>query len=182
MRTRGFWLLAITAGVAVVLFSARSNALRAQTPQGSVALTGQVTSAEEGPMEGVLVSAKKTGSTITITVVSDEQGRYRFPAAKLDPGQYALRVRAVGYDLDGPAAVEVAPQKTATADIKLRKAQDLASQLSNTEWLAPAWADQRKRLSACSHCHAFERVARSRHSAEEFIRSSHGASYLLSFR
>ena len=43
------------------------------------ALTGQVTSTEEGPMEGVLVSAKKAGSTITITVVSDEQGRYSFP-------------------------------------------------------------------------------------------------------
>ena len=171
MRTRGFWLLVITAGVAVVLFSTRSNVLRAQTPQGSVALTGQVTSAEEGPMEGVLVSAKKTGSTITITVVSDEQGRYRFPAAKLDAGQYALRIRAVGYDADGPAAVEVGPQKTTTADIKLRKAQDLASQLSNTEWLAslPGTDQQKASVRACSHCHTFERVARSRHSAEEFV-------------
>ena len=44
--------------------------------QPSIALSGRVSSAEEGPMEGVLVSAKKTGSTITITVVSDEQGRY----------------------------------------------------------------------------------------------------------
>ena len=51
-------------------------------------------------MEGVLVSAKKAGSTITITVVSDAQGRYSFPAGKLEPGQYALRIRAVGYDLD----------------------------------------------------------------------------------
>ena len=51
-------------------------------------------------MEGVLVSAKKAGSTITITVVSDKDGRYSFPASKLEPGQYALRIRAVGYDLD----------------------------------------------------------------------------------
>ena len=63
----------------------------AQT-QSSFALVGQITSAEEGPMEGVLVSAKKTASTITVTVVSDEQGRYRFPSAKLDPGQYSLRI------------------------------------------------------------------------------------------
>src|SRR5216683_3218761 len=79
----------------------------------SVALTGQVTSAEEGPMEGVLVSAKKAGSTITITVVSDERGRYRFPRAKLEPGQYALRIRAVGYDLEGPGVVDVTPHQTA---------------------------------------------------------------------
>ena len=33
--------------------------------KASIALTGQVTSAEEGAMEGVLVSAKKAGSTMT---------------------------------------------------------------------------------------------------------------------
>jgi len=32
-------------------------------------------------MEGVLVTAKKTGSTISITVVSDETGHYRFRPA-----------------------------------------------------------------------------------------------------
>src|SRR5256885_8961852 len=88
----------------------------AETPS-SVALTGRVTSAEEGPMEGVLISAKKAGSTITITVVSDEQGRYRFPAAKLPPGQYALRMRAVGYDLDSPHEITLAPGDSATADL-----------------------------------------------------------------
>ena len=46
------------------------NPGRAQTA-ASMALTGQVSSQEEGSMEGVLVSAKRTGSTITITVVSD---------------------------------------------------------------------------------------------------------------
>ena len=87
--------------VALGLFCATSGSLRADS-LASVALTGQVTSVEEGRMEGVLVSAKKTGSTITITVVSDEQGRFRFPSSKMPPGQYALRIRAVGYDLGGP--------------------------------------------------------------------------------
>src|SRR5882724_1595734 len=96
----------------------------------SVALSGVVSSAEEGPMEGVLVGAKKAGSTITTTVVSDDHGRYRFPASKLTPGQYALRIRAVGYDLASPSTVEVA-SSTTTADLKLRKAADPASQLSN---------------------------------------------------
>lgn len=39
------------------------------------ALTGQVSSHEEGAMEGVLVSAQKGGSTVRITVVTDAQGR-----------------------------------------------------------------------------------------------------------
>jgi carboxypeptidase family protein len=72
---------------------------QAQTP---AALTGQVISAEEGPMEGVLVTAKESGSTVAVTVVSDEQGHYRIPSAKLEPGHYAITIRAVGYDLDGP--------------------------------------------------------------------------------
>jgi len=42
----------------------------------SVALTGQVSSAEEGAMEGVVVSAKKDGSTISISVVTDARGRF----------------------------------------------------------------------------------------------------------
>src|SRR5258706_14272397 len=107
---------------------------RAETSP-SVALSGVVSSVEEGPMEGVLVGAKKAGSTITVTVVSDEHGRYRFPASKLTPGQYALRIRAVGYDLASPNTIDVGAGTTAV-DLKLRKAADPASQLSNAEWFA----------------------------------------------
>src|SRR6267143_6604136 len=82
-----------------LLSAARILPLQAQ-PVDAVALTGQVTSVEEGPMEGVLVSAKKSGSPITITVVTDRDGRYRYPPARLEPGQYSLRVRATGYDLE----------------------------------------------------------------------------------
>ncbi len=42
----------------------------------SPALNGVVSSDKEPQMEGVLVSAKKVGGTITITVVSDNHGRY----------------------------------------------------------------------------------------------------------
>src|SRR5262245_54346945 len=89
---------------------------QAQIP---AALTGQVTSGEEGAMEGVLVSAKRAGSNITITVVSDANGTYSFPAGKLEPGEYTLRIRAVGYDLDAPAKAAVAAQPT-KLDLKLR--------------------------------------------------------------
>lgn len=119
-------------------------------------------------MEGVLVSAKREGSTITVTVVSDEHGRYRFPAAKLPPGRYALRIRAVGYDLDGPSTVEVGAGHSASADLKLRKAADLASQLSNAEWFAslPGTEQQKASVRNCTHCHTMERILRSRADAD----------------
>ena len=54
--------------------------LAAAAAQNGAALTGKVTSAQEPTMEGVLVSAKRDGSTITTTVVTDAQGIYHFPA------------------------------------------------------------------------------------------------------
>src|SRR5437763_15159878 len=111
-------------------------AMPAAMAQSATALTGIVSSAEEGPMEGVLVSAKREGSTVTITVVSDRDGRFSFPAGKLAPGNYVVRIRAVGYDLDGAISGTVAAGKTAAIDLKLPKTEDLASQLTNAEWLA----------------------------------------------
>ena len=158
----------MSVGLAFALASAGLLPARAQTPS---ALTGQVTSGEEGPMEGVLVSAKKAGSTVTITVVSDAQGNYSFPAAKLEPGQYSLRVRAVGYDLDRPASVDLAAQQPAKYDLKLRKTEDLAAQLSNAEWLAsfPGTDQQKNAMLGCVGCHTLERVARSTHKPDDFI-------------
>ena len=158
----------MSVGLAFALAGAGLLPAGAQTP---AALTGQVTSGEEGPMEGVLVSAKKAGSTVTITVVSDAQGNYSFPAAKLEPGQYSLRIRAVGYDLDRPASVDLAAQQPAKYDLKLRKTEDLAAQLSNAEWLAsfPGTDQQKNAMLGCVGCHTLERVARSTHKPDDFI-------------
>src|ERR1700732_2853783 len=75
--------------------------------ENGTALTGKVTSAQEPVMEGVLVSAKLDGSSVTTTVVTNAQGIYSFPADKLAPGHYSIATRAVGYRLDGPKAADV---------------------------------------------------------------------------
>ncbi len=137
----------------------------------TAALSGRVTSAEGGAMEGVLISAKKDGSTITTTVVSDASGSFRFPSSRMQPGRYALRIRAVGYDLEGPAAVEVSAGKNVTADLKLRSTDNLAAQLSNAEWFAslPGTAAQKASIRNCTHCHTIERVMRSHYDAKTFV-------------
>ncbi|HZE52359.1 MAG TPA: carboxypeptidase regulatory-like domain-containing protein [Bradyrhizobium sp.] len=138
--------------------------------QAGPALAGKVTAGPEA-LEGVLVSAKKSGSTVSITVVSDKDGRYSFPAARLEPGQYSLRIRATGYDLDGSNQVLVAPDKTATADLALRKSEDIASQLTNAEWLAsmPGTDAQKGQLLNCVGCHTLDRPLRSKYSADDFL-------------
>src|SRR6202046_5933841 len=103
MRMKTIVLAAAAALTAFVLHTA-APALA----QSAAALSGAVTSTKEGPMEGVVVSARKDGSTITVSVVSDDKGHFSFPASRLDPGHYAISTRAVGYDLDGPKDAAVA--------------------------------------------------------------------------
>jgi virginiamycin B lyase len=135
------------------------------------ALTGLVRSTEEGPVEGVLVSAQRVNTPVTVTVVSDTSGRYSFPGARLEPGRYTIRVRATGYDLQDSGTVDIAAGKTASADLKLTKTKDLASQLSNAEWLLsmPGSDDQKSFLLNCVNCHRLDFITRSRHTSAEFI-------------
>src|SRR5690348_13142731 len=142
----------------------------ARAQGAAVALSGTVRSAEEGAMEGVLVSAQRAGSPITVTVVSDAQGRYRYPTDRLAAGAYTLSIRAAGYAL-GSATAEVAAERTATADLRLRKTADLAAQLTSTEWLnsMPGTAEQKLPLIECMSCHTLERVLRSKFSADAFV-------------
>jgi len=152
--------------VFTVLLAGMGNARAQPGP----ALAGKVSAALD-VLEGVLVSAKKDGSTVTVTVVSDRDGRYSFPAARLEPGQYSLRIRAVGYDLGNSGPVSVVADRTATADLALRKTEDLAAQLSNAEWLAsmPGTDAQKGQLLNCVGCHTLERPLRSNYGADDFM-------------
>src|SRR6185369_2486654 len=103
----------------LALFAMNAGAKGGRAP-AEVALAGQVSSAEEGLMEGVVVSAKRDGSTITVSVVTDAQGHFAFPAARLEPGRYSLKARAAGYELDAARAADVPPDGQAKADIRLK--------------------------------------------------------------
>ena len=155
-------MLILTASVAVMLSHPSTQTIRAQ---GQAALTGTVSSDAEGKMEGVVVTATKPGSIVEVSVTTDAQGRYTFPESRLDPGEYAMGIRAVGYDIDSPAKATVAPEATTTADIKLKTAKNLASQLTNAEWMMsiPGTEEQKAELLNCVGCHTLERIARSTH-------------------
>ena len=143
----------------------------AQAQTAPPALTGHVGSADEANMEGVLVSASKPDSTVTVTVVSDKDGRFSFPANKLAAGHYELSIRAVGYELAQLGAADVSVGVPTVADLTLRKAQDLAAQLSNGEWLAsiPGTDKQKIQLLNCVGCHTIERIVRSKYNSDDFL-------------
>ena len=107
-------------------------------PSPATALTGLVSSADEGPMEGVLVSAKKTASTITASpsspiataAIAFRHRDWRLVSTRCEFARLAtISSRAAGRD-------RRAHGRPRTLDLKLQKTRDLASQLTNADWFA----------------------------------------------
>src|SRR5215468_938849 len=146
---------AITSAGLLALPISASHPAMAQN-HGPAALAGTVSSAEEGKMEGVVVSAKRPGSTIMVSVSTDAQGQYSFPQDRLAPGVYDITIRAVGYTL-APTAATIESGGPAQLDLSLAKAPPdvLALQMSNSEWIqsAPGTPAQKLGLFRCFDCH-----------------------------
>ncbi len=138
--------------------------------QNAAALTGTVSSAEEGKMEGVVVSAKRPGSTMMVSVSTNAQGQYSFPQDRLAPGAYDITIRAIGYTLK-PTTATIESSGPAQVDLTLAKAAPdvLALQMSNSEWIQsmPGTPGQKMALERCFDCHGLQRPIFSKKNAEE---------------
>jgi streptogramin lyase len=161
------YILGVTTALALPLGATMLSA----DERAPAALTGQVTSEPEGAMEGVVVTARKDNSIVSTSVTSDAAGRYAFPENRLEPGRYTIAIRAIGYELGGPTTANVIAEQTAKVDLKLKKTGDLASQLSNAEWMMsiPGTEEQKAMLLDCMGCHTLERVVRSTHDVNEWM-------------
>ena len=137
---------------------------------GPAALTGTVSSPEEGKMEGVVVSAKRPGSTIMVSVSTNAQGQYSFPQDRLAPGAYDITMRAVGYTLK-PTVATIQSGGSTQLDLPLAKAAPdvLALQLSNSELIqsAPGTPAQKMAILRCLDCHGLQRPFFSKDNASE---------------
>jgi hypothetical protein len=138
--------------------------------QTAAKLSGQITSAEEGNMEGVVVSAKKAGSTITISVVSDAQGNFSFPASKIEPGEYSLRIRAIGFELDSPRTVTVGAE---TAEVPRNSGRPATSRhnipVANGLQASRARRSRKPSWIAAPAATPMSAYAKSAHSVDEWI-------------
>lgn len=179
MRKETFISLVLGITLCAGACSRRGEEVSAAVARGG-SLSGTVSSEAEGPMEGVLVSAKAEGSTITVTVVSDTQGRYAFPESRLKPGRYRLGIRAIGYDLQDPGLIDVGSNNTADVDLKLQKTRDLPPQMMNAEWLLSiaGTPEQKTGLDVrldlldkdrCTMCHSFYFITRSGHDVSGWV-------------
>ena len=191
----------VTAVLVAGLFPVMVSGAHASN-QKPAAIAGRVASGAEGAMEGVVVTARASGasesvdcagnaaepaavsepiecglgrSIVSVSVISDAKGDFRFPADRLPPGRYTLAVRAVGYVLAAPAGAQVVAGKTADVALKLAATKDVAGQLTDAEWMMsmPGTDDQKAGLLNCTGCHTLERVALSTHDANEWMQVMH---------
>ena len=72
-------------------------------------------------MEGVVVAPAAMARPSQIQRRYRCAGALRLPGRQLDPSRYALAIRAIGFELDGAEPPEIVPNKTAHADLKLKR-------------------------------------------------------------
>lgn len=145
--------------------------------QGGSALTGEVSSQAEGKMEGVVVSARKDGGNMTVSVTTDAKGKFSFPRTHLTAGAYRVATRAVGYDLVDPGPVAVAAGKATKKNLTLQKTKNLAAQLSSAEWMMSVNGTPEEKdrfnymLMSCNYCHTLNRVFMSKHDSASMLKA-----------
>jgi len=128
----------------------------AGVPGGAI-LAGSIRSANGQGMEGVTVSARPEGSTVTTSVFTDEEGIYVFPP--LGNGNYRVWAQTVGFatahaqaQLNGPAV--------SRRDFTLTAAKDISRQMTGADWFAslPETTIEERRIkqvfkTSCTGCH-----------------------------
>lgn len=118
-------------------------------------LAGTVVSASGEKLGGVTVSAKRTGTNITTSVFSDEQGNYYFPA--MPAGTYRVWAQAVTF---GTAKAAVKLTTTKHQNFTLKPLADFVPQLTGDVIIAslPEETPEDARLKQivrnnCTGCH-----------------------------
>ena len=147
-----FWIAGL---VFLTTLAGSSSSPGATLP--STGLQGKVKSVDGKPMEGVAVSARVPGKTITTSVYTNSDGEYYFPP--LAEGQYLVWAQAIGFQM-AHADQTIASGKKIQQNFTMKPMSDFHMQLSATEWTnsLPGDSPEDRRLrdmfhNNCTMCH-----------------------------
>jgi streptogramin lyase len=120
------------------------------------AVSGVVKDPAGAPFRGAFVHAQNRQSKITVSVLSDDQGRYRIQ--DLPPGDYDIRVTAVGYKSDLRRNVKLTAGDPSSLDFMLQPGAVRWSDLSMYQGKAlfPPGKGKDILTRNCFNCHAFQ--------------------------
>jgi len=149
--------LSASSGLLILLASVVPGAL-------GETISGTVKDPSGAPLKGAFVRLRNPArSKITISVLSDRQGRYRIE--NLSSGGYEVWATAIGYKSDPPSSVTITAGRTATFDFALQQGTVRWSDLSNSQvkMLLPEGPGKKAWFDQCFICHGFQsRIAGTR--------------------
>src|SRR5215472_8891931 len=100
------------------LFSLASTILLASTASAAT-ITGSVQGPDGKPFMGAFVVAENPQTKMTVSVLSDTQGRYHIN--NLPGATYTVAINAIGYKSEPRAGVALAADQKASFDFALQK-------------------------------------------------------------
>jgi hypothetical protein len=90
------WMIVLIAAVTMAVALCAVSAKSEPAQQAGVLLSGSVKSDTGAKLDGVTVSARSVGQTITTSVFTDEGGNYYFP--RMAEGKYRVWAQAEGFE------------------------------------------------------------------------------------
>src|SRR6478672_7840526 len=82
-------------------------------------ITGTVTGPDGAPMRAAFVQARNAQLKMTVSVLSDNQGRY--VVENLPAGEYRVSIRALGFNATPKSGVKLTSDQSMAQDFALQK-------------------------------------------------------------
>jgi len=119
-------------------------------------ISGMVTGPDGKPFRGAFVQARNLKTKITVSVLSDNAGRYR--VEHLSPGEYRLQMRAIGFKADPKSGIMLNADQNLTQDLALQQGMVRWSDISMHQGkkLLPEARGKEELFTHCMACHGFE--------------------------
>ena len=133
-----------------------SLAIRIATAAHAATISGTVTGPDGAPFRGAFVQARHAGLKMTVSVLSDNQGKY--VVENLPAGDYRLQIRAVGYKADPRSGVTLTADQNAAFDFKLQGTPVRWTDISIAQGLTllPNERGKQTLFDNCFSCHGFQ--------------------------
>ena len=119
-------------------------------------ISGTVKGPDGSPFRGAFVRAQNAKSKVTVSVLSDQQGKYQIQ--NLAAGKYQVRVTAIGYRSDPRTDVPVDGAQPTTLDFAIEKGVVRWSDVSihQGETLLPDDPGKTVLFTRCMSCHGLQ--------------------------
>ena len=89
-------------------------------PADAATISGTVAGPDGKAFRGAFVQARNAKTKITVSVLSDQDGKYRI--AELPAGDYRVAIRAPGFKADAKGGLALTAEQSAGHDFKLQTA------------------------------------------------------------